>query len=224
MNKSNKSPAITGSTLSQSSTSRASFGGMHLWGYAIAAAAELRLVREQRRISEKYYDIAKRDHEFWLANYKQKELDYANEAFAIPEAVPNYNNYSNTETHNLPNILKQEHFALESIPLRQIGQRWRVDIESRKLQMLARAAGRVIAYRVNYAFAERDNIKRMARRFAAVNVGVQAGNAATASLGQATGRLIESLNQVQSSVSALRSGFGQALGFNRRRAEEGSGA
>ena len=90
--------------------------------------------------------------------------------------------------------------------------------------MVSRSSGFVTAYRMNYAYAERDNIKRMARRSAAVNMGVQAGNIAAAGFGQATGRLINSLGQVQGSINSLRSGFGQALGANKRMSEEDNGS
>lgn len=220
MAKYEKNAAISGSTLTTTSTARPSFGGLHLWGYAIASAREAQVIREQRRTAEKYYDIALRDHQYWKDNYRQKEIDFRDEAFAIPVTVPNYEENLSAQVYDIPAILKQEHTILEGIPLSQIGRRWRINIESRKRQMVSRAVGYVTAYRMNYSYAERENIRRMARRTAAVNVGIQAGNQATAGFGQATGRLISSLSQVQGSISSLRKGFGEAIGKMDRENEE----
>jgi cell division septum initiation protein DivIVA len=201
-------------------TERASFGGLHVAGYVAASAAEFLLIQKQRQTAKEYFDLAKRDFDFWKAKYQDKEVDFKNEAFAIPEVLPNYSENLGAEVFGLPPILKQTQSALDKLPPWHIGRRWRIDFESRKQQMLIRATGYVGAYRVNYAYAERENIRRIARRASAVNVGLQAGNEAMAGFGQATASSVNSMRQVQNSFRALRSGFGQAIGFNRRMREE----
>lgn len=192
---------------------RASFGGLHLWGYAIATAAEIRVIREQRRTIETYYDIARRDHDFWKDNYRSKEVDLRNEVFSVFPATPNYRENSGLEVFDIPKILKAQHQLEEVTPEWQSGLRYKIAVESAKRQMLARAAGFVLAYRYNYAYAERENIKRIARRQAVVNLGIRAGNIASAGLGQMTARAVSSLRQVQGTFGALRQDFGRAAGF-----------
>jgi hypothetical protein len=207
--------AINGAKMNR--VERASFGGLHLWGYTIATVAELRVIREQRRTIETYYDVAKRDFDFWKANYRLKETDLRDEVFSVLPFIPNYKENSGLEAFDLPKVLKQERELLDNTPQWQTGFRFKVTLESSKRQMLTRAAGRMLAYRFNYAYAERENIKRIARRQAVVNMGIQAGNIANAGLAQMTSRAVSSLGQVQSSFRALRNDFSFAAGFNERR-------
>lgn len=213
-------PMQTDSALSSGNVSRASFGGMHLWGYAIATVAERRVLQEQRRVAEDYYDIAKKAFDHWESTYKTREVDYKSEGMSAPFVVPNYRNYANARVHNLPTILKEEHAALSGTRGWETGRKRAINVRSRKLQMRALVSGRALQYRLNYAIAERENIKRMARRQAVANLGIQAGNGAAAGFGRSAGDFINAGNNLASRIGALRQGFGQAMGFNARLNQE----
>lgn len=192
-------------------------GGMRSLGLVFILKKELELQRMAIDLAKDYFDINKKDYQFFsdivfpeLMRLKNQVTEEAKEAREKPDLKASLL----AGMAQVATVDKAYFDKMRKIPRYNIGQKLRLTYEMEQMRHMAMAAGWGMAYRyeINY-FRDRNN-RLWDRRVAVANAGVGVGNITSQGLSSAVSNLSSAYNRKADYIAAFGNGLASFAGYS----------
>lgn len=179
----------------------------------VLMVAQAGLAFEQYKIARKYYDTNKQDFNFWQANYSQRVLAHAQQAFTAPFYPPDYfpmTGAALAQTKVYDDKWFQTRRRLHRYAL---GHQRHVDYQSYNLRRRAVFAAFVTGRRVEDARKDWKDDQTQTHKVQSLNIGIALGNIARQGLAQATATREKAFDELGSQLGGMANGIFQKKGY-----------
>lgn len=196
-------------------------GGMRGIGLLAMVIAEIALKKKVADLAEDYYDINRKDYDFFRNTHQGPMAATAAEAFGPQNPTYNYDLYASVPAGIAKaSIIDRQWFeARRRIPKYNVGQQYRLDYE----MAIARAAGVVagwnmaVRYELNYA--DDRNERAYKRKLAIAGVGIGFGAIVREGLSASVSKLATAYDGIGDTIASIGNGYAAKTGYNQGRAD-----
>lgn len=200
-------------------------GGMRGVGLLAIVIAELALKKEATDLAEDYYNLNKKDYDFFLATHQTPIATTVAEAMS-PTDNPLYklDSYASAAAGmSKVGVLERQWFeARRRVSRYAVGLQKRIDYDFAIARTHGIMSGWNVARRYELTYRDEHNNRRFDRKIEAANMGIGVGNVVRTGLASAVGRVTQSLDGLGDTVASIGNGWAQGGGYKEgRRYAEG---
>lgn len=195
-------------------------GGMRGAGLVAAMIAEIALKQKAVDLAEDYYNVNKKDYDFFIAQHQAPIAQTASEAFS-PTLNPKY---TVDFLAMIPggvaktSILDKQWFESRRRAHRYaVGAQRRIDYQFAVTRTFAVVAGWNLGKRYEINWVDDRNNRRDNRRVAIANVGIGVGNIARQGLASSMSGLASAYDTVGDTIATIGNGLSANMGYRAGR-------
>lgn len=214
-------PGASGVEIAMASSS-VDKGGMRGIGLLAIVIAEMALKAKALALTRDYYNLNKKDYDFFRDNHQPAMTATAIEAFGPLNPNYNYDFYASTPAGIAKSrIIDEQWFeARRRIPKYNVGQMYRLDYDMAVARTAAVVAGWNMALRYEFNYADEHNNRALDRKIAVANMGIGVGNIVQQGLSSAVEKLATSYDNIGDTISSIGNGYMSLEGYKKGREDQ----
>lgn len=191
-------------------------GGMRGLGLIAVALAEAKLKYETYQLAKKYYDINKKDYDFFVSVHEPAIAQSVTEVMSdTTNPKYPYDLYASVPAGIAKTAIadKQWFQVRRNMHRYALGAQKRVDYEFAIARTHAIVAGWNIGTRYEITYADEHNNRRFDRKIAMSNVGIGVGNIVRQGLSSAVAKLASAQDTLGDTISTIGNGLAARSGY-----------
>lgn len=195
-------------------------GGMRGIGLLAVAIAEFALKKKAIDLAEDYYNVNKRDYDFFRANHQGPMQATAQEAFGPNNPTYNYDLYASVPAGiaKAAVIDRQWYEARRRAGKYNMGQMRRLDYDMALAKTHAVMSGWNIATRYEYNWTDERNNRAFDKKITVSNMGIGMGNIIRQGLSSSVSNLTNAYDNVADRLVSIGNGYQMRSGYEAGRA------